>query len=62
MSFMHPRKLLSLYLDDELTSEQKKRIDQHMIGCERCADLLGRLVRVRQDCRRYRSPRFPTIL
>ena len=36
------QELLSAYLDDDLSSEERQRVDEHLAVCEDCRDELAR--------------------
>jgi hypothetical protein len=45
---VHPRELLSAYLDDELDVDERSKVDRHLVSCEDCRvqlSALGRLAR-----------------
>jgi anti-sigma factor RsiW len=42
---------LQLYLDDELSSEQTRRLGEHLPGCNQCATALASMVRLKRGVR-----------
>jgi anti-sigma factor RsiW len=36
MKTNHPEQLLSLYVDDELTGEERREVSEHLAACESC--------------------------
>jgi anti-sigma factor RsiW len=36
MKTNHPEQLLSLYVDDELTGEERREVSEHLASCESC--------------------------
>lgn len=62
MSWKHPHKLLSLYIDGELSRSRQERLEQHLSGCPDCRQLLRRLRLVKSAVNEIPVPETPTYL
>ncbi len=52
----HVRKLISGYLDDELTQQEQQQLLRHLESCEACARIRNELRQVQQDIGQLRYP------
>jgi predicted anti-sigma-YlaC factor YlaD len=62
MSWRHPREMLSLYIDEALTREQKEKVDQHLAKCTQCNKFYDRLLKMHQELHQIPQPLLPTYL
>jgi len=59
MNRRHPRKLLSLYLDQAVSPAQKQRVEKHLQQCAGCAREAASLQRLRQEMSELPRPPVP---
>ena len=59
MNRRHPRKLLSLYLDEAATPLQKQTVEDHLQQCARCAREMQILQHLRQRMQELPKPALP---
>ena len=53
---------LSEYLDEELTPEARREMEDHLCGCPPCVDFLGSLRRTIELCRKFEPDGSPQPL
>ncbi|MCL5744300.1 MAG: zf-HC2 domain-containing protein [Acidobacteria bacterium] len=53
---------LSEYLDEELTPEARREMEEHLCGCQPCAEFLGSLRRTIDLCRECEPGGLPQPL
>lgn len=61
MSVQHEQisRLLSGYLDDELSAEQRADVERHLSACRQCAEALAAWRRLRQEMNAWAAPKQP---
>lgn len=62
MRWKHPHKLLSLYIDGELSGGRLERLEQHLAACMECSRLLRRLRHVKSSVSEIPVPEAPPYL
>ena len=56
------RRLMSRYLDGELTAARCARFERHLKDCPSCAVIAGRLRLAIDACRKTRGPTLPAAV
>jgi len=59
MKTNHPKRLLSLYADDELTAEQRQEVTDHLASCDSCRRSVEEMRAVRVQIRKAADVSLP---
>ncbi|RKZ25676.1 hypothetical protein DRQ26_05540 [bacterium] len=51
--------LLVGYLDDEIDSEQRRRVEEHILHCKECAAEIEEMRKIREVLRKMSEPKMP---
>jgi hypothetical protein len=62
MILRHPRVLLSLYVDEMLSPQQKVAVEEHLHTCPACAARVAEIARLRQRLQEIAKPVPPPYL